>query len=183
MKYITIIFILLSTFHGKEITISKLINYYKNKEYKKVCLNGLYIFNKLKNDENLVNMYGFSCLKSDYIDRISVPAVVLKQSKTSRQNAIYFLTILLQKKILFAALFDNFKISDIRLPATKHIISKIFKLYQENRYKKEGDEYIFQDPEKQNIKYKLFLKRDQTPVKIVIFETYQNKIIKKHTYW
>lgn len=182
MRQIFLILFLAISFYAKEISIDKLIDYYKNKEYKKVCLNGLKIYYKLKKSEDLVSMYGISCLKADFIDRLAVPAVSLKQTKTGRKNAIYFLTILLQKKILLSSLFDNFKISDVKLPDTDYILSKIFRMYQQNRYKKEGNKLIFRDPENKDISYKLIIKNEDIP-KIELLELKKNHLIKKHIYW
>lgn len=183
MRYFFIFFALLSSFlYAKNISVNKLIDDYKNGEYKKVCLNGIKIFYKLEKDESLISMYGISCLKSDYIDRLAVPAVALKKTKSGRKNAILFLTIMLQKKILISSLFDNFKISNIKLPDTNYILSKIFRLYQEKKYRKNGNELIFQDLTKKNIQYKLILKKDKEP-KILLLELNNNEIVKKHIYW
>jgi len=182
MRYFIVIFILLTNFYAKGISVNQLIKYYQTGDYKKVCTYGIKIFNKLKQDEDLVSMYGISCLKSDYIDRLTVPSVILKKSKSGRKNAIYFLTILLQKKILVNSLFDNFQISNIKLPDTNYILSKIFRLYQEKRYKKNGNELIFKDPSNKNKTYKLILIKGKIP-KIKLLELINNKIVNRHLYW
>ena len=182
MRYFIVIFILLTNFYANEISVNQLIKYYQAGDYKKVCLYGIKIFHKLKRDENLVSMYGISCLKSDYIDRLAIPAVVLKKSKSGRKNAIYFLTIMLQKKILLSSLFDNFQISNVKFPNTDYILSKIFRLYQEKRYKKNKNELIFKDLTNKDKTYKLILIKDKEP-KIELLELINNKIVDKHLYW
>ncbi|WP_187648446.1 hypothetical protein [Nitrosophilus labii] len=183
MRLIVVLIILSIISFAKSITVEELIQFYKNKEYKKVCSYGIMIFNKFKKDEALVSMYAFSCLKSDYIDRLSVPAVTLKNSKEARANAAYLAIIVAQKKLLFHSLFDGMDISGLIFPEIDHILSKVFTLYTQKKYKKENDKFIFKDPEEEDIKYEIVLKRDEKPVKILLLKLKKDKIIETHIYW
>ena len=181
MRFIVVFFFVLVNYLNA-ITINNLINYYKNHEYKKVCTKGITIFEKFKRNEDLVTMYAISCLKSDYIDRLAVPIVILKKSKNARANAAYFSTILTQKKLLYHSLIDNKDISGLVFPNTDHIISKVFKLYVEKKYKKSDNIYIF-DLNKEGLKYKLFLEKENMPIKMVILKEKNGKIVEIHKFW
>ncbi len=183
MRLLLLFATLLTVTFAKNISVQELIKFYKNKEYKKVCSHGITIFNKFKKDEALVSMYAFACLKSDYIDRLSVPAVILKNSKEARANAAYLAIIVAQKKLFFHALFDGMDITGLVFPEIDHILSKVFTLYTQNKYKKINDKLIFNDPEEKDIKYEVILKRDEKPVKIILLKLKKDKIIETHKYW
>jgi len=183
MKLLLFFLFFLSYSFGEKITTKDIINFYKNKEYRKACDYGLKIFEKFKNNEDMVSLYGVSCLKAGYVDRIGVPALLLKSSESARTNAALFSTILAQKKLLFYALFDNVDISGLVFPETDHIISKIFTLYTQKKYIREKDIFIFNDPLKKDIKYKLILLRDENPYKILILELKNDIIVNIHKFW
>ncbi|WP_281950830.1 hypothetical protein [Nitrosophilus kaiyonis] len=183
MRYLFIIAIFLTSLFSKNITINDLIKYYKDENYKKVCTKGILIFEKIKKDEKLVTMYALSCLKSDYIDRLAVPIVILKNSKEARANAAYFSTILAQKKLLYHALIDNIDISGLIFPKTDHIISKIFTLFVEKKYIFSDNTYIFNETDEKDIIYKLFLEKDKKPIKMVILKIKKGKIVETHKFW
>ncbi len=73
-----------------------MFNLYQNEKYEDVCNLGHQWLDKNIRDEEFVSLYAFSCLKSDYIDRLSVPIAVLKFSQESRSNSAYFSVILMQ---------------------------------------------------------------------------------------
>jgi len=154
---------------------------YQDKKYSKVCNLGYKNFTKLKNDEKFISLYAFACLKSDYIDMLSVPITKLKQSKESRANASYFSIILMQKKLLYYAMVDGYDISSLNLPSTDYVLSKAFDFYIKQNRKK--DIYIFNDDKNNRISYKLSLTKKRGIYKIVIDEFYDNKFVKKHIYW
>lgn len=160
----------------------KLMNYYNKQEYKKACNYGVTTFNKFSNDESMISLYAFSCLKADYIDRLTTPIALLKKSKDSRKNAAYLAIILMQKKLLYYALIDNYPLNKVRLPSTDTLLSKIFELYCEGDYTKDGNKYYFKDKNNRRIHYKLFLTKIHNINKIVI-EGYYDKILsEKHIY-
>ncbi len=183
-RYLFILILAVGSLAAKKITIADIIDYYEKGEYKKACLYGIKIFNSFKNNEDLVAMYAISCMKSDYIDRLAVPAVILKNSPQARANAAYFATIVAQKKLLFHALFDNVDLSDLNFPKTDHIISKVFELYCRKKYKKFDDNlYIFKDPKEPDVSYEVKLIRDEKPVKIIVLKLKKGKIVQTHKYW
>jgi len=156
---------------------------YQNKKYEDVCQIGFDTFKKNKKDEEFVSLYAFACLNSDYIDRLAVPTAVLKVSKESRANSAYFSVILMQKKLLYHALVDNYDLSAFDLPTTDYVLSKVFELYSKLEKHEPRAFYLFEDPNDSKLTYKLYISRDYKLDKIVIEEFYDTITIKRHVYW
>jgi hypothetical protein len=180
MKILLLLFITLNLYADIK---HDMFNLYKNEKYKEACKLGFKNFREYRQSEEYVTLYAFACLNSDYIDRLSIPIVALKYSKESRANSAYFSTILLQKKLLYRALVDNYNLSELNLPTTEHILSKIFDLYVRLGEHKPKDFYIFDDTEDKELKYKLYLKKNDKLSKIVVEVYYNSIMIKQHTYW
>ena len=164
-----------------ESDLERLYRYYNAKSYQKACNLGLRLFGKYKKNGDFLMLYGFSCLKADYIDRLAVPMTGLRKTKTERANASYFATVILQKKLLYHALVDHVDISQLRLPRTDYILSEVFDMYTHNNYtKREGKLYFRPDNGKV---YTLYLVRSGPSPKMVIEEWEGETLIKTHTYW
>ncbi len=161
----------------------EMLGLFQNKEYKDACSIGFKNFAKYSADEEYISLYAFACLNIDYIDRLSVPITILKLSPESRANAAYFSIIFMQKKLLYHALLDDYDISSLNLPTTDYILSKIFDFYTKLEKKEPQEFYIFEDENDNQLKYKLYILKDDKIDKMVI-EEHQNSIsIKKHIYW
>ncbi len=180
MKLLLILFISLNLFANIK---KDMLNLYKNENYKRVCKIGFDNFIQNKKDEEFVSLYAFGCLKSDYIDRLSIPIALLKYSKEARSNSAYFSIILMQKKLLYHALLDNYKLSSLNLPTTDYVLSKVFDSYVSLGEHKNKPFYIFKDKINKKITYKLYLLKDSNPQKIVIEEFYDTIPTKRHIYW
>ena len=161
----------------------KMFNLYQNKKYEDVCNIGFNNFNHYNKDEDYISLYAFSCLKADYIDRLSVPIAMLKFSKEARSNSAYFSVILMQKKLLYHALVDNYDVSEMNLPTTDYVLSKIFDLYAKLEDKTPRSFYLFEDKDDSKLTYKLYLVKDDRLSKIIIEEYYDSVTIKRHVYW
>lgn len=161
---------------------NNLLDLYKDGQYKKVCKKGFDYFWKYKKNEKFISIYAFGCLKADYIDRLVVPIAALKKTKEARANATYFSVILMQKKMLYQALVDNYKIQDLKLPTTNYILSKVFDMYVKEQ-DEHRDFYIFQDKDNKNLKYKLYILKNKKISKMIIEEYLNNKRVKQHIYW
>ena len=161
----------------------KMYKLYQNEEYAKACFMGYQNFHKYKKDEVYVSLYAFSCVKSDYIDRLAQAITALKFSKEARKNAAYFSTILMQKKLLYYSLVDGYHLSQFKLPTTDYVLSKVFDLYSKAEGEKQKKLYIFQDPDDSKLLYKLYILKQQNINKIVIEEYYNTIKIKRHIYW
>ncbi|MEA2100624.1 MAG: hypothetical protein U9P72_10900 [Campylobacterota bacterium] len=180
MKIVLILF--LTTYLFANIK-QHMFNLYKDKKYVQTCNIGFKGFNKFKNDEKFVSLYAFACLKSDFIDRLSIPITRLKLSKESRANASFFSIILMQKKLLYYALIDNYDIASLNLPSTDYVLSKVFDLYVKLGVDDKRKVYLFEDEKDNRITYKLFLVKTDKVYKMVIEEFYDKITVKRHIYW
>jgi len=180
MKIVLLILLTLNLYADKK---REMFNLYQNQKYEKVCSIGFDYFKENKKDEEFVTLYAFACLKSDYIDRLAIPTAILKFSKESRANSAYFSVILMQKKLLYHALVDNYDLSEFRLPTTDYVLSRVFDLYAKLGKHEPRAFYLFNDPNDPKLTYKLYLSRDYKLDKIVIEEFYDTITIKRHVYW
>jgi len=160
-----------------------MFNLYQNKKYADVCQMGFNNFGANSSDEEFISLYAFSCLNSDFIDRLAVPIAMLKYSKSARTNSVYFSVILMQKKMLYHALLDDYNISELNLPTTDYVLSKVFDLYSKLGKHPKRAFYLFTDPSDKKLIYKLYVEQDNNLNKIVIEESYNNVMIQRHIYW
>jgi len=180
MKIVLILFLALSLYADIK---ENMFNLYQNKKYEDVCNIGFYNFKKYKHDEAYVSLYAFSCLNSDYIDRLAIPIAVLKFSRESRANSAYFSVILMQKKLLYHALVDNYDLSTLNLPTTDYVLSRVFELYSKLEKHEPRAFYLFEDEKDKKLTYKLYIVKNDKLNKIVIEEFYDAVSIKRHVYW
>ncbi len=161
----------------------RMFNLYENERYEDVCNIGFSNFGRYAKDEDFLSLYAFGCLKSDFIDRLSLPISLLKYTKEARANSAYFSVILMQKKLLYHALVDGYELAKYKLPTTDYILSKIFDYYVALGKHESRNFYLFTDKGNPKISYKLYLVKDSVPYKMVIEEYYDNSLVKKHIYW
>lgn len=180
MKIALIFFLSINLYAGIK---EDMFNLYQNKKYEDVCSMGFNNFNANGKDEEFISLYAFSCLESDYIDRLAIPITMLKFSKESRSNSAYFSVILMQKKLLYHALQDNYDISTLKLPSTDYILSKVFDLYSKLGKHEPRAFYLFEDENDKKLTYKLYLSKNGRVNKMIIEEFYDTITIKRHVYW
>jgi len=178
-----IILILLISFSLYADIKQNMFNLYQNKKYEKVCSIGFDHFKRYRKDEEFVSLYAFACLNSDYIDRLAIPTAILKFSEEARANSAYFSVILMQKKLLYHALLDDYDLSELDLPTTDYVLSKVFDLYIKLGKHKKRAFYLFEDENDNKLTYKLYIQKDEKLSKIVIEEFYDTITIKRHVYW
>lgn len=182
MKNILFLMLFSSAFLSAS-NLSNLYKMYEKQEYDKACNYAMKYFNKNKNAENYLTLYGLSCLETNNIERIATPMLRLKKSKDARANAAYFSTILLQKELLFQALVDKISLKNLQLPNTEFILSKIFTLFSQEKYSLKNEVYTFKDKEKQEMKYKLYIKENSKKQKQMILDIYkEDKFTHRYTY-
>jgi hypothetical protein len=80
-------------------------------------------------------------------------------------------------------MIDDYDISNLILPKTDYVLSKVFDLYVKNVKGEKKEFYFFDDEDNNNLKYKLYVLKDDRIDKIVIEEFYNSITIKKHIYW
>ncbi len=180
MKIILTLLMVINLYAGTKETMLSL---YQNGKYKDACHVGFKDFTKNRQDESYVSLYAFSCLESDYIDRLSIPIALLKYSKESRSNSAYFSIILMQKKLLYHALVDDYDLSSLNLPTTEYVLSKVFDLYAKLGKHEPRNYYIFEDEKDSKLTYKLYVVQENELQKVVIEEYYNGTSLKRHIYW
>ena len=180
MKFLILVFLIVNVHANIKY---KMFRLYQNKEYAKACTMGHNYFKQYKKDEAYSSLYAFSCLKSDYIDRLAQPITSLKFSKEARRNAAYFAIILMQKKLLYYSLIDNYKLTKFKFPTTDYVLSKVFDLYSKLPSHKPKKFYILKDSNDPKLIYKLYIIKQHNVNKIVIEEYYDTIKIKHHMYW
>ncbi len=162
---------------------ARLYKLYNKGAYEEVCNQGFKLFRKNRYDEAFISLYAFSCLNSDYLDRLATPIVMLKYSKDARANAAYLAAILMKKKLLYHALLDGYDVSHVVLPASSYILSKVFDLFTKNRTKPTDGIYTLIDESDPKTSYQLYLDQSQKVAKIVIEEYYNSILKQRHIYW
>jgi len=182
IRKIMIILICLVNFSIAD-NLSDVKQLFNNKRYSDVCIKSGLIYQNHKNDEEFLNIFAASCLKADMINRMVLPIIKLYKTKDARENAVYFSTILFQKKLLYYALSDDIDISYINLPKTNYILSKIFDKFVKGEYDLKNGSYWFSDDKNNNLSYKLSIE-ERNDIKKMYLRTYEkHKIIKVRVYW
>lgn len=179
MKLSLLFFILFSSLNAG--MTEKLFELYQQGMYTAGCSTGLKYFSANQENETFVSLYAFSCLKADKIDSLALPLTALNQSSEARANAAYLSLILMQKKLLVQALYDNKPITNLKFPSSSHLLSKIFDLYLKNP--KQGElikEY--QDPANPRQSYKLYTTLNIAHKTIAIDEYYDKILTLHHVY-
>ncbi|HLD23661.1 MAG TPA: hypothetical protein VJA83_06930 [Sulfuricurvum sp.] len=159
----------------------RLFNLYQQGNYLEACNLGRQGFPYHQADEPYVSLYAFSCLKADLIDRLAGPIMTLNQTKESRANAAYFSVIVMQKKLLLQALYDNKPIKNLKFPTSSYLLSKVFDLYlinpQPTQFIKE-----YKDPTNIRASYKLYATETNGRKSIAIDEYYDKILTFHHVY-
>lgn len=181
MKSLLLFFFFLALTHA-DIKVS-LYHLYQDKQYEEACQEGLKVFNKYRQDEEFVSLYAFSCLNADQVDRLAVPITILKDSEESRSNAAYFSVILMQKKLLYHSLIDGYRLQELKLPKTSHVLSSVYELYAKSDTSRKRSHYTLVDENNDKITYKLYIQNSNKTKKMVIEEFYDTIMTHRHVYW
>lgn len=157
---------------------TQMIRLYQNGSYAESCALGSQNFKLIAANEAYTSLYAFSCLNADKIDRLNTPLKTLNHTAESRKNASYFALLVLQKKLLIQALYDNYPLKALKLPTSSHLLSRVFDLYSKN--KQEGNSLKdYQDPMNPRQSYKLYTV-DTDGTKTFAIDEYYDKILTKH---
>jgi hypothetical protein len=159
----------------------RLFNLYQQGNYLQACNLGLQGFTYNKNDESYVSLYAFSCLKADIIDRLSAPITTLTQTPEARANASYFAIIVMQKKLLMQAFYDQKPIKNLKFPTSSFLLSKVFDLYVQNPQPSQVIKE-YQDLSDNRRTYKLYPTEVNGRKSIAIDEYYDKILTFHHVY-
>lgn len=160
-----------------------MLSLFQNNKYDESCNLGFENFKYYKQDDEFLSLYAFSCLHADYIDRLAIPIALLKYSKEARANSAYFSIILMQKKLLYHALVDDYELVSLNLPTTDYVLSKVFDFYIKLGKHEKRSVYMFDDTNDKKLSYKLYIVQDGQLSKMIIEEFYDTIIVKSHIYW
>ncbi len=157
-----------------------IIKNYKKGNYKSVCTQSSNHIYKIK-DEEILSLIADACLRVDSINPLGDVVKKLLSTSKYRENASYFATILLQKKLIYQFMNDGIDLSDLRLPRTSYVLSIVFENIAKKNYK-----IIDKTSKKIEIdlgvkKYIIWLSKNKPP-KVFIDEYKNDKLFKRHWY-
>lgn len=160
---------------------SKMFMLYQKGAYYDACTIGNQNLKKILTSDKYVSLYAFSCLNADQIDRLNIPSAVLNETPEARANASYFSLLILEKKLLIQALYDNFPIKSLKLPTSSNLLSRIFDYYCKNpQLGNTIKEYSDNTNPRQT--YKLYTIQIDTHKTFAIDEYYDKILTKHHVY-
>ncbi len=162
-------------------TNQKLFDLYQKGMYTEACNYGYSIFAHNVHNEPFISLVGFSCLKADQIDRLSPVMSALSQSPDARANSAYFALIVMQKKLLMQALYDNKAIINLKFPTNSHLLSRVFQFYVKNPQINESIKE-YQDPNNPRQSFKLYTTQINGRKSLAIDEYYDKILTLHHVY-
>ncbi|MDD2266460.1 hypothetical protein [Sulfuricurvum sp.] len=180
MKFFILVLLLFSNYLYADVN-QKLFELYQKGMYTEACNYGYSFFARNEHNEPFVSLVGFACLKADQIDRLSPVMSQLTQTPDARSNSAYFALIVMQKKLLMRALYDNQPIQNLKFPTSTYLLSKVFDLYVQNP-KKNDTIKEYQDPSNLRQSYKLYTIQINDLKSIAIDEYYDKILTVHHVY-
>lgn len=160
---------------------AQLYSLYQRGLYAQGCDFGYRFFTPNKRNEAFVSLVGFSCLKADQIDRLAPVIPALHVTPESRANSAYFSMLLMQKKLLAQALYDNKPLNGLKFPTSSHPLSRVFDFYLRDSKPAEAvKEYA--DPQDPRRFYKLYTAENNGRKSIAIDEYYDRILTFHHVY-
>ncbi len=159
----------------------KFSKYLDKKDYRNACVTGKKIFADNEKDEKFISIIGYACMKADYIDTLAILQSKQRESKDTRQNAVIFSSLVLQKRLIYQFMYDDSDISTLALPISEHPLSNTFVAIRDKNFK-----LISSSPKtigftKDNKQYKVYInKKDRGRITIEVKDSNNN--IKKHRY-
>jgi len=152
---------------------ANIIDDFKNKNYQEICTPQNY--RKYVHNYKMLNLIGLACVKSDKLILLLPISYRLRKDKLSRKNSVYFLTLVMQKRLLYSYFFDGNKdIFYFSFPKTNYFLSDVFEAIKDKNFKKEQNIYIIQN---KNKIYKIF--KNGTFLEI---DEIKNNKIKRHLF-
>lgn len=126
--------LILSAALFSEDDLSSFLHAYKQGDSESTCRFGRQLYRANIRDENILIAAGQACAKEDFIDFVSVLQQRLGKSPESRQAAVYFSSLVLQKRLIFQFMLEDVDLSPYALPVTDHILSRVFEAIKNGEY-------------------------------------------------
>jgi len=114
--------------------LSSFLNAYKQGDSESTCRFGRKLYRENIRDENILIAAGQACAKEDFIDFVGVLQQRLGKSSESRKAAVYFSSLVLQKRLIFQFMLEDVDLSPYALPVTDHILSRVFNAIKNGEY-------------------------------------------------
>jgi len=149
---------------------------YSHNNFEKICKYGIKHIQKIRDDENLLTLVGFSCVKADSFIYLPTVVTLLKKTTQARQNSIYFSILYIEKKLLIANIIDGMDISYYKFPYINHPVSIVVNALINNDYKKKNGVVIIKKDDKTYVVYK----NDENKVFIQVYK--YKKLQETHWY-
>lgn len=160
---------------------SFLYGLYQNGRYAEGCDYGIKHFPENRQKENFVSLTGFSCLQADQIEKLGPIASALTNTPEARSNGSYFTLLLMQKKLLMQAVYDEKPLLNLKFPTSSHVISKLFSLYLKDPQKGQSIKE-YQDPTNPRQSFRLY-PSELNGQKGIAIDEYYDKILTTHHYY
>lgn len=161
--------------------ISSFIKDFKAKKYNKVCEKGSRLYYGGYTDENFVSLVGVSCAKVDRINILGMLQRSLVSTSASRENASYFSTLILQKRLVYQFMIDDLDVSHLKLPSSSHLLSRVFEQLSLNNYKILSSSPKLIEINNAGRKYILSVSDDE-PKKVLVDEYKSDGSLERHWY-
>lgn len=107
---------------------------YKNKDVQRACHFGRKLFHAGTKDEKILIATGQVCAEADYIDFLGVLQQRLHSSRPSREAAVYFSSLILQKRLISQFMFEDAYVSAYVLPRSDHLLSRVFEAIKKEEF-------------------------------------------------
>ena len=160
---------------------SSFIKDFKAKKYNKVCDKGSRAYYGGYTEENFVSLVGISCAKVDRINVLGMLQRSLVLTEASRENASYFSSLIIQKRLLYQFMIDNLDISNLKLPSSRHILSRVFEALSKGQYQVLSTSPKLIEINTNERKYILSISDDE-PKKVLVDEYKADGSLERHWY-
>lgn len=161
--------------------ITPFIKDFKAQKYNKVCEKGSRLYYGGYTDENFVSLVGVSCAKVDRINILGMLQRSLVNSRSSRENASYFSSLILQKRLIYQFMIDGTKLNDLKLPSSTHLLSRVFEKLSAGEYKELSASPKLIEIQDSGRRMILSISDDE-PKKVLVDEYGANGALKRHWY-
>jgi hypothetical protein len=116
-------------------TLSSFLQAYKSGDSELTCTYGRDLYRTNIRDENILIAIGQACAQVDFIDFIGVLQQRLGKSSESRKAAVYFSSLVLQKRLISQFMHEDIDLTSYALPVTDHVLSRVFEAIKNGEYR------------------------------------------------
>jgi len=102
-------------------------------------------------------------------------------TEASRENASYFSSLIIQKRLLYQFMIDNLDISNLKLPSSRHILSRVFEALSKGQYQVLSTSPKLIEINTNERKYILSISDDE-PKKVLVDEYKADGSLERHWY-